>query len=279
MRNMMNRRIAAIALSALLTFLAACSGESAQTPRAAQGPGPSPGVIPVPREFNGGNGWFAVNAATKVHYSGGTGAAEAAAYFIERAKQNPEIAFAAASEGEAGSKAIAFVITPADQSLEDEGYSLLVSVDGARVTARTPAGLFYGAVSLWELLTIFPPQSGVAQFRAMQIRDAPRFVWRGLMLDSARHYQSPEYIRNFIDWMALHKLNVLHWHLTDDQAWRLEIKKYPKLTSVGAWRVQPGQAPREDIDPRPASRGSTAASIRRSRPAKSSPTPLRATSG
>ena len=69
------------------------------------------------------------------------------------------------------------------------------------------------------------------------------------MLDSARHYQSPEYIKQFIDWMALHKLNVLHWHLTDDQAWRLEIKKYPKLTSVGAWRVPAGQAPRADIDP------------------------------
>ena len=64
--------------------------------------------------------------------------------------------------------------------------------------------------------------------------------WRGLMLDSARHFQSPEYIKQFIDWMALHKLNVLHWHLTDDQAWRLEIKKYPKLTSVGAWRVPAG---------------------------------------
>src|SRR5678815_1588404 len=69
------------------------------------------------------------------------------------------------------------------------------------------------------------------------------------MLDSARHYQSPEYIKQFIDWMALHKLNVLHWHLTDDQAWRLEIKKYPRLTSVGAWRVPEGQAPRKDIDP------------------------------
>src|SRR5678809_797452 len=69
------------------------------------------------------------------------------------------------------------------------------------------------------------------------------------MLDSARHYQSPEYIRNFINWMALHKLNVLHWHLTDDQAWRLEIRKYPKLTSIGAWRVPAGAAAAADIDP------------------------------
>ena len=60
----------------------------------------------------------------------------------------------------------------------------------------------------------------------MRIVDSPRFAWRGLMLDSARHYQSPEFVMQLIDWMALHKLNVLHWHLTDDEAWRLEIKRY-----------------------------------------------------
>jgi hexosaminidase len=71
------------------------------------------------------------------------------------------------------------------------------------------------------------------------IRDAPAYPWRGLMLDSARHFQSISFIRSMIDWMAWHKLNVLHWHLTDDQGWRLEIRKYPRLTSVGAWRVAP----------------------------------------
>jgi hexosaminidase len=70
------------------------------------------------------------------------------------------------------------------------------------------------------------------------------------MLDSARYFQSPEYVKQFIDWMALHKMNVLHWHLTDDQAWRIEIKKYPKLTSVGAWRVPAGPAAAANIDPK-----------------------------
>jgi N-acetyl-beta-hexosaminidase len=65
---------------------------------------------------------------------------------------------------------------------------------------------------------------------SVAIDDAPRFAWRGMMLDSARHFQSPEFVRRFIDAMAMHKLNVLHWHLSDDQAWRLEIRKYPKLT-------------------------------------------------
>jgi len=83
----------------------------------------------------------------------------------------------------------------------------------------------------------------------MSITDAPRFAWRGLMLDSARHYQSPAFIKRLIDVMALHKLNVLQWHLTDDQAWRLEIRKYPRLTQVGGWRAPAGAAAQADIDP------------------------------
>ncbi|HEY8615955.1 family 20 glycosylhydrolase [Phenylobacterium sp.] len=129
---------------------------------------------------------------------------------------------------------------------EPEGYRLEVTPDGARVVAGTDAGLFYGAMTLWQLMTAQP---GAATIPAMRIEDAPRFRWRGLMLDSARHYQSPEFIRRLIDGMAAHKLNVLHWHLTDDQAWRLEIKKYPKLTQVGGWRVPAGQGPAADIDP------------------------------
>jgi hexosaminidase len=125
-----------------------------------------------------------------------------------------------------------------------------VSPNGVRITAHTPAGLLYGAVTLWQLTTAYPQVGGLVDLPALKITDAPRFAWRGLMLDSARHFQSPEFIMKFIDWMALHKLNVLHWHLTDDQAWRLEIKKYPRLTAVGAWRVPAGQAALADIDPK-----------------------------
>jgi hexosaminidase len=84
---------------------------------------------------------------------------------------------------------------------------------------------------------------------ALRIQDAPRFPWRGLMLDSARHFQSPQFILRYIDWMALHKLNMLSWHLTDDQAWRLQIRRYPRLTEVGAWRVPAGRAAGRDSDP------------------------------
>jgi hexosaminidase len=130
-----------------------------------------------------------------------------------------------------------------------DGYELSISPQGAEIVAAHPQGLFYGAVTLWQLLTADAADSGAATVAALRIVDAPRFRWRGLMLDSARHYQPPTFIRQLIDWMALHKLNVLHWHLTDDQGWRLEIRKHPRLTEVGAWRIPAGAAWPRDPDP------------------------------
>ena len=129
-----------------------------------------------------------------------------------------------------------------------EGYRLDIGPKGIVVSASQTAGLLYGCVTLWQLTTQ-TPGSGPVTLAAMHIEDAPRFAWRGLLLDSVRHYQSTAFIKSFLDAMALHKLNVLHWHLTDDQGWRLEIKKYPRLTQVGAWRVPAGAAPATDIDP------------------------------
>ena len=126
------------------------------------------------------------------------------------------------------------------QSPGAEGYHLQVDKDGIQLTAGTPAGLFYGSVTLWQLLTPDASRSTTADLPYMSIEDQPRFAWRALLLDSARHFQSVADIERLIDWMALHKLNVLQWHLTDDQGWRLEIKKYPKLTSVGACRKAVG---------------------------------------
>ena len=121
--------------------------------------------------------------------------------------------------------------------------------------AADVAGLRNGAVTLWQLAATAPAAPArrnagrPSRLPACASTDAPQFRWRGLMLDSARHYQSPEFIERYLDWMALHKLNVLHWHLTDDQAWRLEIQRYPRLTEVGAWRVPAGRAAQRDLDP------------------------------
>jgi hexosaminidase len=121
-----------------------------------------------------------------------------------------------------------------------ETYRLDVSGEGIRIFESSAGhGFFNAATTLWQLLTLDGKTSGPARIPNLHIEDRPHFAWRGLMLDPARHFQPPEYVKQYIDWMALHKFNVLHWHLTDDQGWRIEIKRYPKLTEVGAWRTPP----------------------------------------
>lgn len=117
-----------------------------------------------------------------------------------------------------------------------EAYRLDIGDRRVTLSAATKAGLFYAAVTLWQIITAQAGR-GAVETSALHIEDSPRFAWRGLLIDSARHLQSPGQIERLIDWMALHKLNVLEWHLTDDQGWRLEVPRYPRLTTVGAWRV------------------------------------------
>lgn len=193
-------------------------------------------IIPAPASVTPGAGAFSFTADTPISFASEGEAA--AKFFIDLVGKTRGWSLRATQD----SAAVRFELSN-DATLGEEGYKLAVTADRIRVTARTPRGLFYGGVSLWQMLTRDAP------IAAVTITDSPRFAWRGVMLDSARHYQSPAFIRKFIDAMAAHKLNVLHWHLVDDQAWRLEIRKYPKLTGVGAWRVPAGQAPAADIDP------------------------------
>jgi hexosaminidase len=116
---------------------------------------------------------------------------------------------------------------------EDESYSLDISPDGVLIAASSRAGYLYGAISLWQMLA----HNG-GSIPAWHIEDEPRFRWRGIMLDSARHMQSEKFILQLLDYMAEHKLNRFHWHLTDDQGWRIEIKRYPRLTAIGGYRPQ-----------------------------------------
>jgi hexosaminidase len=232
--------ILAGAVSLTMALLGACSKEEAR-PAA---PARLVPVIPAPSEVIGGEGAFTLGPGTQIAFEGP--AAEAPArYFAEYAERTQKITLPV-SNSPTATDTIVFGIYPDAPNLAPEGYSLRVTPESIIVAAREPRGLFYGAVTLWQLLSATPDAKSIP---ALSITDSPRFRWRGLMLDSARHYQSPQYIRQFIDWMALHKLNVLHWHLTDDQAWRLEIRKYPRLTSVGAWRVPAGQAAQKNIDP------------------------------
>jgi hexosaminidase len=137
--------------------------------------------------------------------------------------------------------AITFIVDPHASVLGDTGYRIVVGAQGIRVIARSPGGAFYGGVTLWQLLT--PPgwiRGTPAEIAEGVIDDHPRFAWRALLLDSGRHFQSVADIEKLIDWMSLDKLNVLLWHLTEDQGWRLEIPKYPALTKTGACRKAVG---------------------------------------
>ena len=125
--------------------------------------------------------------------------------------------------------------------LGPEGYTLDVSRTGVALRAPEPAGLFYAVQTLRQLLPpeIFraAPVAGVEwTIPAVAVEDQPRFTWRGAHLDVARHFMPKEFVKKYIDLLALHKLNTFHWHLTEDQGWRLQIRKYPRLTEVGAWR-------------------------------------------
>jgi len=203
-------------------------------------------IIPAPREVVPDSGQFAVTDATRVIFEGAT-AEPVARYFVDLLQRTggPALQTEAASSAPEGG--IRFQLAAGESAMPEEAYTLAISSGGVAVRATDARGLFYGAVTLWQLMT---PREGEVLLPAMRIEDAPRFRWRGLMLDSARHFQSPEFIKRFIDTMALHKLNVFHWHLVDDQAWRIEIKKYPLLTERSAWRVPAGSAPLKDIDPK-----------------------------
>lgn len=115
-----------------------------------------------------------------------------------------------------------------------DGYTLNVSKGGAVIRGNTGAGTFYGIQSLIQLLPV--EKNAKLTIPAVSITDAPTVQYRGLMLDVGRHYFPLDFIKKYIDYIALHKMNTFHWHLTEDQGWRIEIKKYPKLTEVGAYR-------------------------------------------
>ena len=125
-----------------------------------------------------------------------------------------------------------------DESIKmgKEDYHLVVSKGGVVIEAIAPNGLFYGIQTLLQLMPPTPKQLSGIVLPAIEIKDTPRFSWRGLHLDVSRHFMPKEFIMKYIDYMAMHKFNTFHWQLADDQGWRIEINKYPRLTEVGSVR-------------------------------------------
>jgi len=138
---------------------------------------------------------------------------------------------------------ITLTLDPSLQDLQSEGYHLTVTPQNIAIKAAQPAGLFYGFQTLLQLLPadIFS-DTKVADVSwtvpCVDITDTPRFSWRGMHLDAGRYFMPKQFVKKYINLLAIHKMNRFHWHLTEDQGWRIEIKKYPKLTEVGAWRKE-----------------------------------------
>jgi hexosaminidase len=224
---------------------------------AADGPGVS--VIPVPLYAETGKTGVILKDGDGIAMPSGPGILEQVTWITGLIEQQTGIALATVADADSEAVIRIELITESDLGQEfklagltrpdrlKEAYALSISAQKVTIRAAASNGLFYGMTTLWQLLTADPDNNGKLQ--AVEILDVPEFEWRGLMLDSARHMQSVEFIKQYIDWMSLHKLNVFHWHFTDDQAWRLEIKAYPKLTEIGGFRVPAGAAPATDIDP------------------------------
>jgi hexosaminidase len=208
----------------------------------------SASIIPAPRQIKGGSGTFHLDRSTRIMLSDPTSTelrtlVELLAAPLRVASGLP-LPVSPHPADDRTLDAISLRLTPGAGSVEPESYRLLVTQRGVMLSAPTTAGLFWGLQTVRQLL---PPEfeRGVDSatsvrwtIPALEIEDAPRFPYRGLLLDVARWYYPPEFIKRLIDLLALYKLNTLQLHLTDDQGWRLEIKKYPLLTQVGAWRKE-----------------------------------------
>ncbi|MBI4976073.1 MAG: beta-N-acetylhexosaminidase [Spirochaetes bacterium] len=198
-------------------------------------------IIPQPQSIVTGSGVFTLTGNSVIIASGA--GLKAARYCTAMIARNTGIRMVITNDGSPDAGVILFQITNGS-AFGAEGYSLAVDERVIRIAAATEAGLFYGAQTFGMLL----PSDAVHQRSAQgavnipgcRIIDSPRMPWRGLMVDAARHFFTVDELKQFIRVMALHKLNMLHLHLTDDEAWRIEIKKYPLLVKKGAWRSSIG---------------------------------------
>lgn len=210
----------------------------------------APSLVPQPAQMQRRDGAFTVRDGTVVLVPPGDVQARwTADWLADLLARTRGLRLMVREGSDAPPDAIRFA-RPHDSALGPEAYDLDVAAHAITVSATGDGGLFYGATTLWQLLSQREGHVASIAVGGVSIHDQPRFAWRGMLLDSARHFQSPAFVEAFIDAMAQRKLNVLHWHLNDDQGWRLEIRKYPRLTGVGGWRVPAGQGPQADIDPK-----------------------------
>ena len=198
-------------------------------PARAQQPAPPLGLVPLPREVTATAGTYALPAKISI-YAAGPAERNVAALLLGM------LAAAGKTGALTPNPRAAHITLATAAAAGPEAYRLVVDQAGIRITAAGGPGLFYGCQTLLQLLPARPV--GTTPVPCVRIADAPAFRWRGAMLDVSRHFFSVEFVKKYIDFLAAYKFNTFHWHLTDDQGWRIEIKKYPRLTQVSAFRKE-----------------------------------------
>lgn len=199
-------------------------------------------LIPLPYRLHENDRSFELNQETRIIYSGEgleSSARSLQADISAHSNLKPEIF--SQSEVNNLQNVILLSTLAKEERLGKEGYRMMVDKDKAIITSNDVDGVFYGVQTLnqlFELQKLSDPNSDLI-VPAIRLWDEPRFPYRGMHLDVSRHFFDVDFIKHYLDMMAYYKFNTFHWHLTDDQGWRIEIKKYPKLTEVGAWRTEP----------------------------------------
>ena len=193
-------------------------------------------IIPLPSEVTDQEGLFSLTSSTKIGISNDNEQMRQIASFLTRHTEKYYGITNSVTTSEKADKGLIFLKLDENLKLGKEDYLLTVASDGVTIEAAAPNGLFYGVQTLIQLMPSTPKQDAAIILPGVEIKDSPRFSWRGLHLDVSRHFMPKEFILKYLDYMAMHKFNTFNWHLADDQGWRIEIKKYPRLTEVGSIR-------------------------------------------
>ncbi|MEI7499189.1 MAG: family 20 glycosylhydrolase [Bacteroidota bacterium] len=206
----------------------------------------SPSIVPLPAKMKIKTGKFEIDKQTRLVISDDdTNLVRVAHFFADQLHLagGPDFKVEKMTGSQKAGKAIILSLKKDKTNIPAEGYELSVSPKKIHISASTGAGLFYGIQSLLQLMPeeIFQTHEPIADktwdVPCVEIMDYPRYSYRGMHLDVSRHFFPKEFIKRYIDLIAMYKMNTFHWHLTDDNGWRVEIKKYPKLMEVAAWRV------------------------------------------
>lgn len=228
----MKKLFSSICAAAAMTIAASCSVQPGEVKSYNEGIN----IIPMPQSLTQNEGKFILTSSTRI---GATSpeAKTVAEYFASKMSASTGYNIKVADAGQ-----ITLTIDPA-MDTNEEGYTLEVTPEKVDIKGKTAQGVFYGMQSFMQLLPAEIENPGKTSgiewsAQAVTIADQPRFQYRGVMIDACRHFISVEDIKKQLDVMALFKINRMHWHLTDDQGWRIEIKKYPKLTEIGAKRIE-----------------------------------------